>query len=643
MSQKVPSFAPSSTSKQADPNSKICLGPVADLEKHLPVEWWRHLFNSLYLKTDADVVENDENTQQEVRQVLELTGVQPQDRILDLCCGQGRHSLALALRGFPHVVGLDRSRYLIRLARRRAAHLGLKTLQFREGDARKTRIQQNSFDLVMIMGNSFGYFEREEENIQVLKEVYRLLKPGGKLLLDITHGSWMKEHFSPKSWEWINEDQLVCRERNLTKDNQRLVTREVVIHAEKGVIADQFYAERLYSEEELLAFIKKAGFDSVVSHGNIIAKSTRENGDLGMMANRLLVTAKVERKITEVHGAHLLPKQVLECTVLMGDPRRPDKVKLNGQFNNEDLETINRLKTGLSKLEGYRFYYQDDHSKLVKNLSEHRPSLIFNLCDEGFHNDAFKELHVPAFLEMLGIPYTGAGPRCLGICYNKALTTAWAKEMGVGTPDEIWIDPDNYSTAIPTVFPSLVKPAFGDSSIGITQEAFVRTSTELVDYCDRIKSEIPGVPILVQEFLSGSEYSVAVIGNNDNLTLLPILEVDYSHLPKHLPPILGYESKWMPDSPYWTDIKYREARLSEELAKDLYDSSVLLFNRTNCRDYARFDYRADQNGKIKLLEVNPNPGWCWDGKLMLMASFAGWTYPQLLENILKAARERLNI
>src|SRR5215470_9917263 len=96
------------------------LGPVSDLERHLPSDWWRKLFNSLYLETDGDVIENDHNTAEEVGLLIRSVGLERNDRILDLCCGQGRHSLEFARRGFPHVIGLDRSRYLIRLARKRA-------------------------------------------------------------------------------------------------------------------------------------------------------------------------------------------------------------------------------------------------------------------------------------------------------------------------------------------------------------------------------------------------------------------------------------------------------------------------------------------------------------------------------------------
>ena len=66
-----------------------------------------------------------------------------------------------------------------------------------------------------------------------------------------TDGDWLRGHFEPRSWEWIDENQFVCRERSLSEDGGRLISREVVVHAEKGVIADQFYAERLYGKAEI--------------------------------------------------------------------------------------------------------------------------------------------------------------------------------------------------------------------------------------------------------------------------------------------------------------------------------------------------------------------------------------------------------
>jgi D-alanine-D-alanine ligase len=108
-----------------------------------------------------------------------------------------------------------------------------------------------------------------------------------------------------------------------------------------------------------------------------------------------------------------------------------------------------------------------------------------------------------------------------------------------------------------------------------------------------------------------------------------------------LPHILGYESKWIPDSPYWAQISYHEANINDDVRAKLFDYSNLLFERCGCRDYARFDFRTGSDGEIKLLEVNPNPGWCWDGKLNYMAGFEGLRYADLLKMIIETAQERI--
>lgn len=637
---QVPPVATRPT-KETEPSTKVrSLGPISDLEKHLPRDWWKGLFNSIYLKTDSDVVENRQNTIADVDSLLKHIPLTPNDTILDLCCGQGRHLIELSRRGFKNLIGIDRSRYLIRLARKRAEQQGCSHIKFSEGDARKIRQPSGKVQCVTILGNSFGYFEHLEDDLKVLKEVNRVLASKGTLYLDLSNGEWVKKNFQPRSWEWIDQSLLVCRERNLSKEGSRLLCREVVVDVEKGALADQFYAERLYSFESLRELLLKAGFSDVQLLDLAQSQSTRDQPDLGLMANHVLIKATASEKLSTFQAAGL--KKKVKCTVLMGDPALPDRVKLTGKFNDADMDTINRLKETLSELEDFEFNFVNDHSTLLQKLTKKQSPFVFNLCDEGYQNDAEKELHVPALLEMLNIPYTGGGPSCLAICYDKALVNAMAGSMGIPVPAELVIDPSNSTAAIPSFFPTLLKPSKGDSSLGITQKALVKTSEELVAYFDWLKDTCPNTPILVQEFLSGREFSVAVIGNGPNYEILPILEVDYSDLPRDLPQILSYESKWDPTSPYWTAISYKQAKLKEEEHRLMTESSVQLFERLGCRDYARFDFREDAHGQIKLLEVNPNPGWCWDGKLNLMAQFAGMSYKKLLHKILLEALERTN-
>lgn len=612
------------------------LGPVADLEKHLPADWWKTLFNSIYLKTDGDVIENNDNTKNEVEMLIQAANLQPHEHVLDLCCGQGRHVLELYRRGYEHVIGIDRSRYLTRVAKKRAQHLKY-SVRFSEGDARNIRLPDSNLDCVVLFGNSFGYFEHQEEDLAVLNSVLRVLKSNGRLVMDIVNGEWMRQHFERRSWEWIDGNHFVCRERSLSKDQSRIISREVVVHAERGVIADQFYAERLYTFDEIRTILEKLEFSNIILHADIVAESTRGQ-DLGMMANRMFISATAPFK----PNVQPTTKKSASVTVLLGDPRLQDSIKRDGKFNEEDFETIQKLKDALNILP-YKVNYLDHHSKLIDHVQQYKPDFVLNLCDEGFANKATQELHVPAYLEMLNIPYSGATPASLGLCYNKAIVRAVAQSLDIPVPLETYYNPSDQAATLPSIFPALLKPNLGDSSIGITTDAVVNDSVGLVAYLDVLKTSLPDTPILIQEYLTGAEYSVGIIGNPGNFFVLPILVVDYSNLPDKLPKILGYESKWLPDSAYWNKIKYLPATLDQDSERALIDNSMTLFERLGCRDYARFDFRADDHGVIKLLEVNPNPGWCWDGKLNLMAGFAGKSYADMLKLILESAFERYHM
>ena len=244
--------------KRVSDNSH-CLGPISNLEDFVRSDWWKNIFNSYYLKTDGDVVEDKKITSYEADVFSNILELKPDSKILDLCCGQGRHSVEFARRGFGNIEGLDRSRYLIQKARTHAKKNGV-VCKFREGDARKLPYSPDTFDYVMILGNSFGYFEAINDDFKVLKEAFCTLKPWGKILLDITDGEYLRKNFQEHSWEWIDKEFFVCRERTLSLDKQRLISREIITHVNKGVLVDQFYAERLYSKNQILEILEKAGF-----------------------------------------------------------------------------------------------------------------------------------------------------------------------------------------------------------------------------------------------------------------------------------------------------------------------------------------------------------------------------------------------
>jgi len=626
-------------------NNERTIGPVKDLgnlENYVRPDWWRFIFNSNYLKTDGDVVDDISITQDEIDKFAEILSLEKDHTILDLCCGQGRHTLELSRRGFNKVFGLDSSGYLIQRAKKQARKENL-IANFREGDARKIPYSPDSFDNVLILGNSFGYFESKEDDLRVLKGVLRIIKPNGKVLIDVSDGNFIKSNFKPRSWEWIDEDYLVCRERSLSKDNQRLISREVIVKVDEGIKADQFYAERLYTKESIKKLLESAGFSNIQFFG-IINPDSKRNQDLGMMEQRIIVCADANKNWTPKNQN--ANQKIKNITVVMGDPTKSDIIKPGNVFDEDDINTINQLKEGLKQIQGYNFRYLDKHDFLIDNLKniKNKTDLVFNLCDEGFGNEARKELHVPAVLEMLNIPYTGGGPQCLAFCYDKSLVRGIAKEMGIPVPKAFFINPEDTAFSLPKemFFPVIVKPNMGDSSFGITQKSVANNVEELTNAILEIRESLGyDQALIVEELLTGDDLTIGIIGNPpEHYVVLPITKEDYSVLPENLPKICGYEAKWMPDSPYWK-LRSLRANLPEEVEKFIAECSLKLFKRLECRDYARFDWRLDSKGRPHLLEANPNPGWCWDGHLAKTSKLIGISYPEMLKAIILSAEKRI--
>jgi D-alanine-D-alanine ligase len=363
-----------------------------------------------------------------------------------------------------------------------------------------------------------------------------------------------------------------------------------------------------------------------------------------MMVNRVVFTATVKKEWTPV--AHAPKEHVKHVAVVMGDPNRPDQVKPGAAFDEDDLHTIEEFVNALHDVPGREFKHFNNHSTLLRDLQNNigKFDYVFNLCDNGYYNNASFELHVPALLEILNMPYTGANPQGLAYCYDKALVRDVAREMGVPVPDAFFINVDDDVDQLDIAFPIIVKPNFADNSLGITKKSVCHDLEQLKVALADIRTEFGyNRQVLLEEFLPGKDLSVGIIGNPGDFIVLPVNEDDYSDLPPDLPPICGYEAKWDPTSPYWTGVKSVKAELPEKTVKILEECSKVMFERVECRDYARFDWRLDANGNPKLLEVNPNPGYCWDGHLAKMCKYAGYTYTDMLRLILDAAEKRLGI
>lgn len=325
--------------------------------------------------------------------------------------------------------------------------------------------------------------------------------------------------------------------------------------------------------------------------------------------------------------------------VITGDHALADPTKFSGGYSEDDLRLHRVMVDALRSLDRFDVAVCNDHSQLVAPLDP-RPDFVLNFCDTGFGNEATRELHVPALLEVHGIPYSGAPPSAMVLCYDKPIVNLLAGALGIVVPEEVVLEPEQSLDDTQPVLPAIVKPAHGDGSVGINRGAVVHDREALAEQVAWFRETLPGRALLIQEYLPGPEYGLALLGNPGRFRALPMLEVDFSALPDDLPPILAFESKTGPDNPY-DHVRVVQATLADDAVAELVGHAQRLFERLGCRDYARFDFRTGADGRIKLMEVNPNPAWSCEAKLAKMAGFGGMAYAELLSTLVEEAWARV--
>jgi D-alanine-D-alanine ligase len=250
-------------------------------------DWWKTMFDEVYLLTDARSVCDEDITRKEVDVVCELLQLNFDDEIMDLCGGHGRHSFELYSRGYKNCTILDYSKYLIEHAMAKASDNNFN-IKFIRSDARNTGIPSESFDHLLIMGNSMGYIPEKKADVHILEEAYRMLRPGGWILVDVTNGTAIKNAFNPNAWHEIGQEIIVCRQRELLSD--RINAREIVLSREKGLIRDRNYRIRLYDSESLSMILENSGYKKISIHKGI--EMHRTKGDYGFMNHRMIATGQ---------------------------------------------------------------------------------------------------------------------------------------------------------------------------------------------------------------------------------------------------------------------------------------------------------------------------------------------------------------
>jgi D-alanine-D-alanine ligase len=284
------------------------------------------------------------------------------------------------------------------------------------------------------------------------------------------------------------------------------------------------------------------------------------------------------------------------------------------------------------------FDFGDDVSGLLARLRPFRPDVVFNLAEAplGCYE---KEPHAAALLELLGLPYTGNSPFSLLSCKNKAVTKEMLRAHGVPTP-QYCVQAKVPTKALPLSFPLVVKPLRQDGSLGITEDSVVEDQAGLrrsVAYVLENQRQ----EALVEEFLSGREFNVSVLGNGSATApyrVLPPGEFVY-HSPRWR--VCTFDAKWDQTHPSYAAVEaVCPARIPVTLRRKLESLALQCSRIFELSGYSRIDLRLDSQGVPQVLDINPNPDLAPRMGMARAAESAGLSYSHFLQEILWAGLNR---
>ncbi|MGC2493999.1 class I SAM-dependent methyltransferase [Candidatus Binatus sp.] len=244
--------------------------------------WYVDFFRSDYLNVYGHMF-TEERAEKESAFVARTLGLKPGASVLDLCCGQGRHSVQLAKRGFK-VTGLDLNAEYLDLASK-AAEAAKVTIETVAGDMREIPFE-NKFDAIVNMYSSFGYLESEAEDLKVLESAVKALKAGGQLLLDMLNREWAIDNYIQNDWHTGADGTLYVERRDLDLATSCMHVHFIVVDPKGGRRESIGHIIRLYTLTEMTRLLERVGMRVTAVFGGF------EGEDYGIVTRRMILVAE---------------------------------------------------------------------------------------------------------------------------------------------------------------------------------------------------------------------------------------------------------------------------------------------------------------------------------------------------------------
>ena len=276
---------------------------------------------------------------------------------------------------------------------------------------------------------------------------------------------------------------------------------------------------------------------------------------------------------------------------------------------------------------------KDELGGIRRAVTDFQPHIAFNLL-EAFHEIGTFDQNLVAYLELIKLPYTGCNPRGMLLARDKALSKKLLHYHRIPVPDFTMVRVGQ-KVRLPKrmAFPLIVKSLTQESSIGISQASVVEDETKLRERVQFIHDSI-GTDAIVEQYIDGRELYCGIVGN-DRLQVFPIWEMSFTRMGERTHRIATEKVKWSPSY-------QKKAGISTDQAKDLPDGvaekiqhlSKRVYKVLHLSGYGRIDIRMDEEGRMYVLEANPNPQLAYGEDFAESAERMGVKYPQLIQRLL---------
>lgn len=282
---------------------------------------------------------------------------------------------------------------------------------------------------------------------------------------------------------------------------------------------------------------------------------------------------------------------------------------------------------------------RSDLGVVKETVEDFKPHIAFNLLEE-FDGRVLFDQNVVSFLELLKVPYTGCNPRGMMLARDKALARKIMSYHRIPGPD-FAVFPLGRVIRRPRrlQLPLFVKSLVEEASLGISQASIVHTDEELEDRVRFIHERV-GTDAIAEEYIDGRELYVSIVGN-ERLTVFPIWELVFEKMPEDLPKIATRKVKWDPKYQEKHGITSRQAKdLTDEVRRNIVRIAKRVYKVLGLSGYARIDMRLTEDGKVFVIEANPNPEVALGEDFADSAKCTKMTYEELIQCLLTTGLRR---